>query len=234
VTGPALVEVGDGGDLGDILVDGEGRTIYIFDNDEEGVSNCSGGCLMAWPPLLTEGDPEAGTGVTAEIGTITRSDGTTQVTVNGFPAYYYRNDAAAGDTNGHGVNNVWWVFDPAGEAQRPAKVGVAEHPTLGMILVDGEGMTLYRFDNDTAGVSNCSGGCLTAWPPLLTEFEPVALEGVNGEIGTITRSDGTMQVTVNGFPLYYWQNDEAAGDANGQGVNNIWWVVDADGETVGN
>jgi predicted lipoprotein with Yx(FWY)xxD motif len=126
------------------------------------------------------------------------------------------------------------VFDPAGEAQRPAKVGVAEHPTLGMILVDGEGMTLYRFDNDTAGVSNCSGGCLTAWPPLLTEFEPVALEGVNGEIGTITRSDGTMQVTVNGFPLYYWQNDEAAGDANGQGVNNIWWVVDADGETVGN
>ena len=43
-----------------------------------------------------------------------------------------------------------------------------------------------------------------------------------------------VQVTVNGFPLYYWQNDEAAGDANGQGVNNIWWVVDADGETVGN
>jgi predicted lipoprotein with Yx(FWY)xxD motif len=229
-----LIKVGDGGELGDILVDGEGRTIYIFDNDEEGVSNCSGGCLAAWPPVLTDGDPEAGAGVTAELGTITRTDGTTQVTVNGFPAYYFASDAAAGDTTGHGRNNVWWVFGVDGEAQRPAKVGLAEHPTLGMILVDGEGMTLYRFDNDTAGVSNCSGGCLTAWPPLLTESEPVALEGVIGEIGTITRGDGTMQVTVNGFPLYYWQNDEAPGDANGQGVNGVWWVVDAEGDTVGN
>ena len=81
----AAVGVHSGGGLGDILVDADRMTLYIFDNDTEGVSNCSGGCLDAWPPFLSEGDPVAGDGVTAVVGTITRDDGTMQVTVNRLP-----------------------------------------------------------------------------------------------------------------------------------------------------
>jgi predicted lipoprotein with Yx(FWY)xxD motif len=113
-----------------------------------------------------------------------------------------------------------------------AEVNVGDGGALGDILVDGDGMTLYLFDNDTEGVSNCSGGCLNAWPPLSTQSAPVAGSGVNAELGTITRSDGTMQVTVNGLPVYYFANDNAAGDTAGQGVNSVWWVIDADGEKV--
>lgn len=229
-----LVDVLSIGDFGQILVGPNGLTLYIFDRDTEGVSNCSGGCLGAWPPLLVDGEPSAGDGVTAAIGTITRDDGSTQVTVNDFPAYYWAGDSSEGDTGGQGVGNVWWVFNGDGSPQRPAKVGTAEHTTLGTILVDGGGLTLYIFDNDTAGVSNCSGGCLNAWPPLLTDYPPVALSDVTATIGTITRDDGSTQVTVDEMPVYYWQNDAVPGDAGGQGRNDVWWVMGTDGTAVRN
>jgi predicted lipoprotein with Yx(FWY)xxD motif len=228
------VQLADGGELGEILVDADGMTLYIFDNDEEGVSNCSGGCLENWPPLIIEGELEAGDDVTATLGTITRDDGTTQVTVNGYPAYYWQGDTAAGDTTGHGVGGNWWVFGADGEPLRPAKVGLSDHPELGQILVDGNGMTLYIFDNDEVGVSNCSGGCLENWPPMLTEYEPAALSDVTATLGTITRDDGAMQVTVNGWPAYFWQGDSAEGDATGQGVGDVWWVFGPDGTAIRN
>ena len=102
-------------DLGSILTDGEGLTIYFFANDTEGVSNCEDDCLANWPPVEAEDDPTAGEGVTAELGTIEREDGTTQLTINGFPAYYFAGDSAAGDTNGQGVGDVWFVFGADGE-----------------------------------------------------------------------------------------------------------------------
>lgn len=103
---------------------------------------------------------------------------------------------------------------------------------LGTILVDGAGMTLYLFTNDTPGVSTCEGGCLAAWPPLLGT--PQAGEGADDSLlGTLQRSDGSTQVSYNGWPLYYWASDAVAGDTTGQGVNNVWWVVNRDGEAVG-
>ena len=102
-------------DLGTILTDAAGKTIYFFANDTEGTSNCEGDCLANWPPVEAEDSPAAGEGVTAELGTIERSDGTRQLTVNGFPAYYFAADAAAGDVNGQGVGGVWWVFGADGE-----------------------------------------------------------------------------------------------------------------------
>ena len=105
---------------------------------------------------------------------------------------------------------------------------------LGTILVDGAGMTLYLFTKDTqaSGESTCEGECLAAWPPLLGE--PQAGEGTDGALlGTITRSDGSMQVSYNGWPLYYWAQDNAPGDTTGQGVNQVWWVLDANGDAVG-
>ena len=112
-TGDATVLVASS-DLGDILTDADGMTIYYFANDTEGVSNCDEDCLANWPPVVVDGEPTAGDGVDAELGTID-VDGETWLTVNGFPAYYFAGDAAAGDTNGQGVGDVWWVFGADGE-----------------------------------------------------------------------------------------------------------------------
>jgi predicted lipoprotein with Yx(FWY)xxD motif len=231
---PAKVGLAENEALGSILVDGTGLSLYIFDRDVEGVSNCSGGCLDKWPPLLAEYGTAALGDVTATLDTITRDDGAVQVTVNGFPAYYWAGDSAGGDTAGNGVGNVWWVFNPDGSPQRPAKVGLAENEAHGSILVDGAGLSLYLFDNDAAGVSNCSGGCLAKWPPLLAEYGTAALGDVTASLGTITRDDGAVQVTVNEMPVYYWASDASEGDTGGQAVGEVWWLLDAAGDAIRN
>ena len=106
--------------------------------------------------------------------------------------------------------------------------------SLGEIVVDGEGMTVYMFDNDTQGSasSSCSGQCAANWPALTTDSESPTVEGVTGEVGTITGIDGALQVTLNGWPLYYFAGDAAAGDDNGQGVNEVWWVLTPAGERM--
>ncbi len=112
--GDASVLVADS-DLGQILTDADGNTIYYFANDSAGTSTCADDCLANWPPVPAEGTPTAGDGVTAELGTTQATDGTTMLTVNGFPAYYFAGDTAAGDTNGQAVGDVWWVFGADGE-----------------------------------------------------------------------------------------------------------------------
>lgn len=103
-------------DLGDILVDADGMTLYVFDNDSEGVSACTDDCLANWPPLVAE-DPVAGDGVDATLATFEREDtGDQQVTANGHPLYYWAGDSEPGDVSGHGVGDVWWATTPAGEA----------------------------------------------------------------------------------------------------------------------
>lgn len=116
-----------------------------------------------------------------------------------------------------------------------ATVNVAEVGTFGQALVDGEGRSLYLFTNDTqnSGTSACTGDCLVEWPPLLTDGEPVAGEGVNAAmLGTITLPDGTTQVTYNGWPLYYFSDDTAAGDALGEGLGGVWFLVAPTGEMI--
>lgn len=112
--GDATVLVADS-ELGEILTDAEGMTIYFFANDTEGTSNCEGDCLENWPPVTVEGEPTAAAGVDAELGTTEGTDGSTQLTVNEFPAYYFAGDSEEGDTNGQGVGDVWWVFGADGE-----------------------------------------------------------------------------------------------------------------------
>ena len=240
-TASASVQVSDHPELGQILVDGEGTTLYMFDTDERGAgaSACTGGCLDAWPPLTTDGTPESGESVTAELTTFERGDGSTQVAAGGWPLYYWQGDSSPGDATGQGVNDVWWVLRPDGTPVRPdggsqAAVEVATHDEYGDVLVDPEGMTLYMFDNDEqgAGSSACSDGCADAWPPLTADGNPTAGDGVSAELTTFQRSDGSTQIAANGWPLYYWQNDESPGDATGQGVNDVWWVLDPAGEPI--
>ena len=118
VTGAATVNVAEVGTFGQAVVDGEGRSLYLFTNDtqDSGTSSCTGDCLVKWPPLLTDGEPAAGTGVDAAmLGTITLPDGTTQVTYNGWPLYYFADDTAPGDALGQGVGGVWFLVSPTGE-----------------------------------------------------------------------------------------------------------------------
>ncbi|BDO43045.1 hypothetical protein [Cellulomonas sp. NTE-D12] len=103
--------------------------------------------------------------------------------------------------------------------------------SLGTILVDGSGRTLYLFTKDSPNTSTCTGGCLAAWPPLLGTA--TAGTGVDSSLlGTLTRPDGKMQVSYKGMPLYYWAQDSAAGQTNGQGVQGVWWVVSPQGTPI--
>ena len=98
--------------------------------------------------------------------------------------------------------------------------------SIGTVLVAGSnGMTVYTFTKDVkdSGKSACSGGCITTWPAVTASGTPTAGSGVTGALGTITRDDGTTQVTYNGLPLYFFANDKAPGDANG--VYESWEAV---------
>jgi len=103
-------------DLGDILVDADGLTAYVFLQDTGSESTCYDECEAAWPPIVVDGDPVAGDGVDGSLlGTTERDDGTTQVTYDGQPLYLFASDAAPGDTNGQGVGEVWFVVGPDGK-----------------------------------------------------------------------------------------------------------------------
>ncbi len=104
------------GSLGSYLVDGNGMTLYVLAKDSPGTSTCTGACSSLWPPLLTAGAPQAGNGVDAsKLGTLTRADGNTQVTYNGWPLYDYSKDTKPGDTTGQGFKGFWSVIAPTGD-----------------------------------------------------------------------------------------------------------------------
>jgi predicted lipoprotein with Yx(FWY)xxD motif len=242
--------------LGKILVDGKGMVLYMFTKDEPGKSNCDAACLAKWPPLLTQGSPMLGAGVDdSKVGTAPLADGKLIVTYNQMPLYYWIKDMKPGDTTGQGVGSVWYVVSPDGkkvvgiddspkttETPNPASAAAAGEatlnvftdPKLGAILVDGKGMTLYMYTVDGPNQSNCTGDCLVKWPPFLTQGNPVLGAGVDdSKIGTAKLADGTLIVTYNGMPLYYWFKDTKPGDTLGQGVGSVWYVVDPDGDPVG-
>lgn len=114
-------------DLGTVLVDGDGHTLYLFDDDPEEGSACTDACADTWPPL--EGRAEATGGADADqVGTVTRPDGTTQVTYGGHPLYHYAGDRTAGDATGQGIGDVWWAVAPDGSAVRDAATPAADTP----------------------------------------------------------------------------------------------------------
>lgn len=103
-------------DKGEIVVDGKGMSVYYFTKDvkDSGKSNCTGDCLVAWPPVLTTNDTPTVEGVTGKVGTIDTPDGKKQVTIEGMPVYLWEKDKAPGDITGQGVGNVWYLVAPDG------------------------------------------------------------------------------------------------------------------------
>jgi len=122
-------------------------------------------------------------------------------------------------------------------APRGATVKIAGS-SLGRILVDSKGITLYDFVKDKRTTSVCYGACAALWPPLLTTGKPVAGPGVRASLlGTTRRKDGKLEVTYGGHPLYYFVSDRKPGQTTGQGLNQFggpWWVLSAAGKEIHN
>jgi predicted lipoprotein with Yx(FWY)xxD motif len=122
----------------------------------------------------------------------------------------------------------------ASEGAEAYEVELGDNDKLGKFLVGEDGKTLYLFTPDTTSKSNSNAGCIDSWPAFTVEDGETVKggDGVTGTFGTITRDDGSTQVTYGGHPLYYFAGDQAAGDVNGQGLNSKWYVVGADGNAI--
>ncbi|WP_367319271.1 SCO0930 family lipoprotein [Streptomyces sp. HUAS ZL42] len=240
-TGAGELSVSTNAELGNVVTDGNGMTLYRFDQDtaEPPKSNCNGDCAKTWPPVPVD-DAEAGEGIDKSLlGSVTRADGTKQLTIGGWAAYRYVKDVNPGDVNGQGVGGKWYALAPDGKKAKLSDLpglSTRKDPNLGEIVVDKNGMTVYRFLKDKAWpkpVSNCLGACLEKWPVV----SPVNFSDTKGikEKGymNFTRSDGVKQQTLNCSPIYTFSGDKSPGDINGQGVGGQWYAVAPDGKLVG-
>jgi predicted lipoprotein with Yx(FWY)xxD motif len=216
---------------GMVLAGSKGLTLYYYTADKpgSGKSMCTGGCATAWPPLTAPVKAPMGAKMPGPIGMITRAGGAKQVTINGYPIYYYAEDMAPGQANGNGANGTWHVIKmrAAGSATVRASVLKVERTSAGTVLAGSKGLTLYYYAEDKpgSGKSMCTGGCATAWPALKAPVRAPAGVKLPGKIGMITRADGTRQVTINGYPIYYYAEDMAPGQANGNGEAGKWHVI---------
>ncbi|MFJ7066278.1 SCO0930 family lipoprotein [Streptomyces sp. NPDC101115] len=231
--------------LGRLVTDAGGFTLYRFDNDtaKPSTSACAGDCAKAWPPVPA-GSTQPGGVDPSLVGSLERADGVKQLTVDGWPVYRFAKDTAPGQTNGQGVGGTWFAIAPDGKKAAPAAapgtdaalppLSLADNDKLGKILRDGKGRTLYRFTKDTAWPmkSNCLGPCLEKWRPA----KPVDVNKVEGvdpkKLSVYTRPDGTQQLAIDCWPLYWFTGDKTPGDTNGQGVGGTWFTVSAAGKLV--
>ncbi len=111
-------------------------------------------------------------------------------------------------------------------------VGVTTIGSLGQVLDNSKGLTLYHLTTESGGKIQCTGSCASVWPPMLVSGDvPSAPTGLSGTLGTIKRPDGTTQLTFDGMPLYTYSGDSATGQANGQGVQGVWFAVTASGSS---
>ncbi|MFE9445489.1 SCO0930 family lipoprotein [Streptomyces sp. NPDC006602] len=235
------LNVSTNAELGNVLTDKSGLTLYRFDEDtaEPPKSNCDGDCATAWPPVPAD-DAEAGAGVDeALLGEVTRADGSKQLTIGGWPAYRYAKDTKAGDVAGQGVGGKWYALAPDGKKAKLADLpglSTRKDPELGEIVVDKNGHTVYRFLKDTAWpdpISACTGACLEKWPAVapvdINDTEGVQKKGYMN----FTRPDGVKQQTINCWPIYTFAGDKKPGDTNGQGVGGTWYAAAPDGKPIG-
>lgn len=234
-----------------IVTSATGRTVYRFDNDsaKPPKSTCIDACLKLWEPVL------AGSGVVVEGGgiderllsTIDRAEGK-QVTLKGWPLYYFKADLRLGELSGQGLKGLWFAANPEGgkakstKPVKPAAPTQKDVQTLTVNVVDGfmpfvtngTGRTIYRFDNDSnkPAKTTCFGECTKKWEPVLAGKKGVKIlsSKINGaRVGLIDRPEG-KQVTLNGWPLYYFAKDKKLGETAGYGVNNKWFAIAPDGK----
>jgi predicted lipoprotein with Yx(FWY)xxD motif len=234
------LQAGTNATLGNI-VQSNGFSLYYLSDEAGGTFTCLGACLTAWPPLTVPAGsaaPSAGTGVLGTVGTVTRPDGSVQVTYNGFPAYFFAGDAAATDAKGNGIvsfGGTWHVAPNA--ATPPSSTSLPTSPllqvastSLGDTVVSSFGQTLYYNTAEAGTHFVCVKACEQFWPPIVLlpgMTLPTAASGING-LGTVTRPDGSQQVTYYSEPLYSFVKDTGSGQTNGNGIKafgGTWMAV---------
>jgi predicted lipoprotein with Yx(FWY)xxD motif len=232
---PTSVSVRVDDELKSVVVDGSGKTVYVFDKDEAtpGRSNCVAECAKTMRPVPAD-TTTSGKGVDQDLlGSITRADGSKQLTLAGKPLYTYAKDEP-GDTKGQGYQKAWYAAAADGAkagVSRPA-LGVLDSPKLGRVLQDKNGHTLYLFTKDTPWpmTTACDAKCLQKWTPSapVTAADAKAA-GLSPEIlFTFTTPGGTEQQSFNCWPAYTFKGDKEPGETNGQGVNGVWFAIKAD------
>jgi superoxide dismutase, Cu-Zn family len=205
-----LVTLGEGENS---LLDGDGTALVIHENRDDHVTDPSG----------ESGDPIA-------CGVVTAVGEDPQATAQAAPTTEAAEEVEEAEET---TEEAEEETEEADAEEQRATVQVAEHETYGEYLTDGEGRALYLFLNDEQGESVCYDQCAQNWPPLLTTEDAEAGEGVDGDLlGTIERQDGSLQVTYNDWPLYYFINDAEPGDVSGQGVGEAWYLVSLEGEAI--
>ncbi|GAB3006184.1 hypothetical protein GCM10027051_01700 [Niabella terrae] len=214
---------------GAYLVDKDGRTLYFFANDSATISTCvSGGCKALWPAFFVGITPQTiGNDLDINDFDTISSDGSMQLAYKGRPLYYYapsvggtNTPEAAGDIGGDGFGNNWFVAKPdytimLTNAQLVGADGKKYDSSLQVItgnsktryLTDGRGITLYAFTNDKLNTSNCTGGCADVWPVYETEKIAVPSYLDKAKFTVITHPSGKKQLAYNGWPLYYYVQD---------------------------
>jgi predicted lipoprotein with Yx(FWY)xxD motif len=209
-----------------VLTDSEGFTLYYFRKDEPGKSNCNEPCSDTWPPVPADEQINAGALELSRLGSITRDDGTQQLAYDDLPLYRFDDDFAPGDVEGQGVSNVWFAVAADGSEIGPQEGVRIGSTDAGDVLIDPEGFTLYIFNDDSEGTSDCNDSCSETWLPVPGDM-PIDTSVAEGQFDTITREDGSEQLALNGRPLYRYVDDLNPADANGEGVGDLWFAVPA-------
>ncbi|NIJ51176.1 hypothetical protein [Dyadobacter arcticus] len=221
---PSDIQLKDAAALGKVLTDKDGKTLYFFTRDAAGTSVCTGGCLDTWPIFsvanVASAKLDAGLKA-ADFGSITRADGKPQTTYKGWPLYYYKDDAAAGDVKGEGVGTRWYVAKTGytvmlsntqlvGHDGKSYKADYTEGVGETQFFVDSLGRTLYAFARDSSMNNNWTTNDAAhdaTWPIYSAEIKDLPSTADKALFGSITVF-GKKQLTYKGWPLYYFGADE--------------------------
>jgi len=243
------VRINNDATFGNIMTDADGFTLYFFALDSKGTSNCNGGCADVWPAFFADELTLDNTLNANDFGTITREDGSQQTTYRGWPLYTFSNDANAGDTNGDGAGDTWYVGKPdysimiakaqlVGRDASGNETNLTSNYTPGdeetFYMTSGSGRTIYRFSNDEANTNNFTASDFSndgVWPIVEINVTNVPSIFNTAGFGTIDVF-GRQQVTYKGWPLYYFGQDQERGDNFGVGfpAAGVWPIVNQDTE----
>ena len=214
------------------FVDAQGRTLYIFSRDafeKNNFTRADFGNDAVWP-VYSEMEGAIASTLDKALFSIIDIHGRKQLAYKGWPLYYFGADnGVRGATKGVSfpAPGIW----PVGrkDIKYAPTIVTANNTALGSILTDSKGRTLYYFTRDnTPDTSLCNGNCPNVWPVFYTGILSLPSSLDSADFAEITRADGKKQLTHNGWPLYYYSGDAAAGETKGEGFNNVWYVAKPD------
>lgn len=235
--------------FGNVMTTEDGFTLYFFALDSKTTANCNGGCADVWPAFFAD-DLTLDSGLSSsDFGTINREDGSQQTTYKGWPLYTFSNDGVAGDINGDGAGDTWYVAKPdysimiakaqlVGRDASGTETNLTSDYTLGdedtFYMTNGAGRTIYHFSNDESGTNNFTASDFSnngVWSILEIDITEVPSIFNAAGFGTIDVF-GREQVTYKGWPLYYFGQDQERGDNYGVGFPEagVWPIVNQDTE----